>query len=113
MAEDRTTHRLMDADETMSPVDLPGSTLIGGAPLRWTTVVIATASLFLLFTNAATLDGWAKELPPSALAERLTTATTGWMELTDRLGLGAPRAFVHREWKRVEAAQFQGDTARP
>lgn len=100
--------RLMDGDETLSPVDLPGSQTIGGTPLRWTTVVIATATFFLFLTNAVTIDGWAKELPPGPMAARLIGVTSGWVGITDRLGLGAPRAAVHSRWKEAEAARFGG-----
>ena len=104
--------KLMDADETLSPVDLPGSTFIGGRPLGWATAVIATAAAFLLLTNALTIDGWAKELPPSAVTERLTTLTGRWLALTDAVGLGATRALVHGQWKRAEAARFERDSGR-
>ena len=103
----------MKADETMSPVDLPGEDPGEGSPLGWTSIVVATAALFLLFTNAVTIDDWAKDLAPSATTARLTAITGGWMAMTDAVGTGAPRAFVHARWKRIEAAQFQGDGAAP
>ena len=97
---------LMQADETMSPVDLPGAPE-DGQPLRWTSLAIALAALILLFSNAATIDDWAKELPPSAAAEQVTQVTGRWSAFTDRLGLGMPRALLHAQWKRAETAKFQ------
>ncbi|WP_231639262.1 hypothetical protein [Sphingomonas profundi] len=98
--------RLMHGDETMSPVDLPGSTLIGGRPLLWTTTAIYLAAAFLLLTNASAINGWAVELPPTATTARLVAITEGWQATTDRLGLGAPRALVNGWWKRAQAARF-------
>ena len=112
MAEEGAEPRLMDADETMSPVDLPGIEPDdeAGSPLLWTSIVIATVALFLLLANALTIDDWAKGLPPSAATERLTSVTGRWLEITDGVGLGAPRATVHARWKQAEAAQFQEDS---
>ncbi|MDB5684010.1 MAG: hypothetical protein JWM38_2570 [Sphingomonas bacterium] len=106
MADDGKPMRLMQGDDTLSPVDLPGSTMIGGRPLLWTSIVIATATAFLALTNAITIDGWAKELPAGPVAARVIAVTEGWVTLTDRAGLGAPRAFVHRQWKKAEALRF-------
>lgn len=98
-----------------SPVDLPGSTLIGGRPLLWTTVTIAVAALMLLATNGFTLAAWAAEQTPSATMARVVAAADGWQAATDRIGLGATRAWAHRLWKRAQAARFpgQGEDARP
>ena len=102
--------RLMQADDTLSPVDLPGDDY-GGDPLRWASVAIAVAALFLLACNAVTIDGWAKDLPPGPVAARLTQATAGWVAATDRLGLGKPRAIVHAQWQRAQALSFAAGPA--
>ena len=98
--------KLMHDDGTMSPVDLPGSTLIGGRPLLWTTVTVYLAALFLLLTNADAIHGWAVELPPTAVSAQVVAASEQWQSTTDRLGLGATRAVVHGWWKHAEAARF-------
>ncbi len=103
MSEDAADLPLMQSDETLSPVDLPGAEP-GYRPLLWTSGAIATAALFLLLTNAATLDGWAQELPPSAVAERVTEYTGRWAALTRYLG--SPHAWLHQQWKRAENAKF-------
>ena len=101
--------QLMHGDDTMSPVDLPGSTLIGGRPLLWTTVTIYLAALFLLLTNAEAIHGWAVELPPTALSARVVAASEQWQATTDRLGLGTTRATVHGWWKQAQAARFKAE----
>ena len=102
---------LMHGDETMSPVDLPGSALIGGRPLLWASASIYAAAAFLLLTNASAIDGWAVELPPTALTARIVEITGGWKAATDRLGLGAPRATVHSWWTRAQDARFGEERA--
>jgi hypothetical protein len=106
MPEEAQQPPLMDADETMSPVDLPGEEAERPA-LGWATGVIGGATLFLALTNAASIDGWARELPPGPYAGRATAATGHWLEITDAIGIGAPRATVHGWWKRAEAARFR------
>ncbi len=108
MAEDP---RLMHGDETMSPVDLPGSQTIGGRPLLWTSVTVTVAALFLLLTNATAINGWAVELAPTATSARVVAVTEGWERTTDQLGLGAPRAVVHGWWKQAQALRFGSERA--
>jgi hypothetical protein len=108
MAEDP---KLMHGDETMSPVDLPGSMLIGGRPLLWTTLTIYLAAFLLLLANAEAIHGWAVELPPTPLNARVVEASEQWQSATDRLGLGAPRAVVHGWWKHGQAARFGNERA--
>ncbi len=98
-------------DEMESPVDLPGAATIGGRPLAWTATAIATAALFLLVTNAITLDGWAAELAPSETVARLNAVTAGWRDGTDGAGLGTPRAMLHAQWRKAQAARFPGQAA--
>ena len=91
-----------------SPVEIDGQALIGGRPLLWTATAIACATLFLLLTNAVSLDGWAAELPPSEQVARLNDVTGRWRETTDATKIGAPRAAMHAAWKHFEAARFAG-----
>ena len=105
MAEETPEPPLMQADETLSPVDLPGAP--EESALAWASVAIGVAALFLLLTNAATLDGWARDLPPGPYAERATEASGRWAASTDRFGLGSPHAALHALWKKAEAARFQ------
>jgi len=97
--------RLSVADETLSPVDLPDGES-GAHPLRWATTVIATTSLFLLAANAASLDDWANDLTPGSVQERVVGLTGGWKDVTDAVGLGAARAWMHGLWTRAQAARF-------
>jgi hypothetical protein len=98
--------QLMHGDDTLSPVDLPGDVEIGAGALRWTSIAVAVAAVFLLFFNAVTIDDWARDLPPGPAAERLTEATGAWAAAMGRIGLTAPRAIVHGEWKKGQALRF-------
>lgn len=98
--------QLMHGDETMSPVDLPGSTTIGGRPLLWTSAAIYLAAAFLLLTNAGAIHGWAVELPPTATTARIVAVIERWEAITDRLGLSTPRALVHGWWTKAQDARF-------
>lgn len=93
-----------------SPVDLPPDETAGAGRrgLRWTTIVIVTAAALLALFNATALQGWAQDLPPGPLSERIVTATKGWYALTDRIGLTAPGKTIRAAYDRVKAARFDG-----
>ncbi|HEX8447421.1 MAG TPA: hypothetical protein VF649_12515 [Sphingomonas sp.] len=92
--------------ETPSPVDLPGAER--RPALAHAAGTILTASLFLLLTNAQALDGWAAEQEPSETMVRVTNATEDLLAVTERMGAAAPRAWLHRVWKRAQALRFAG-----
>ncbi|AHE54203.1 hypothetical protein [Sphingomonas sanxanigenens] len=100
----------MPHTEFASPVDLPPEE--GGAggrqALRWTTVVIVTAATLLALFNATALRGWAQDLPPGPVSERILTAAEGWYGLTDAAGLTAPGKTIRAAYDRVKAARFGG-----
>ena len=97
--------------ETPSPIDLPGPARLGPGGLRWTAVVIATATLVLLLTNAVALQGWINEQRPGPLQADAAAVADAWVGLTDRMGLGTPRAALHARWKRAEEARFTSRSA--
>lgn len=92
--------------EFESPVDLPRD---GTAkrPLGWATLTIFIASLFLLVTNAFTIEAWVDEQPAGPTQARLAGWAGEWLSATEALGLTAPRAEVHRLWKEGQAARFE------
>jgi hypothetical protein len=92
-------------DEFDSPVDLPRDEP-GRRPLGWTTLTLFVASLFLLVTNAFSIKGWIDEQPASPLQAKLAAWAGEWEDATGSLGLGTPRAEIHRVWKESEAARF-------
>lgn len=97
-------------DEFESPVDEAGSgPALEASALKWTTIVIATASLFLLATNAVTVRGWIDEMEPGPFQARLADVAAQWEDFTGSLGLGAPRAALNRQWKAAQAARFDGN----
>jgi|KBSSwiStaDraftv2_1062776.scaffolds.fasta_scaffold191369_3 hypothetical protein len=104
---------MTDRDILESPVDLPNPTLPKGHPLRWTTICIATASLFLLATNAVSLRDWVDEQTPGPIQAKAAVLAASWQDLTDRVGLGKPRALLHREWKEAQATRFERSPAKP
>ena len=91
--------------ETPSPIDLPASPL--EAPgLGWAATVIVTAALVLLAINAVALRDWAEELTPSPTQARLADAAERWVAITDEVGLGTARGWLHDRWKAIEGAHF-------
>ena len=91
--------------ETPSPIDLPDPRPEYEA-LGWASVVIAIASVVLLLANAVALSGWIDEQPPGPFQARAAEIADEWTALTGSVGLGAPRAMLHAQWKRAEAARF-------
>jgi hypothetical protein len=96
---------MADHHEFESPVDL-ASGESQRHPLRWTTSIIAITSLFLLATNAISLREWIDEQTPGPRQAQLAALAERWDAFTLSIGLGLPRAALHREWKAAEAARF-------
>ena len=94
---------------SLSPVDLPGDVPGMGRPLRWSSDVVATASLVLVLFNAGAVRGWADELPAGPLAEPLIAGADAWHRTTSRLGLAAPVETMRGWWREAQAARFSAD----
>ena len=92
-------------DQLDSPVDLPVEP-IARVALGWASVVIAIAALLLLAANAVSLQDWIDDMPPTPIQQQAAEMAAQWRDTTDRIGLGAPRAWLHERWKRAEAARF-------
>ena len=92
-------------DRSLSPVDLPDPPAPLPHPLRWTTEVIATATLFLLLFNAHALRGWSYQLTPSDYSARIVTVTEGWYDLVGKAGLNAPVEAMHARWQAARDAR--------
>jgi hypothetical protein len=101
---------MSDHHEFESPVDLPTGEPLRH-PLRWTTSIMVIASLFLLATNAISLREWVDEQAPGPRQAQLAALAERWDALTLSIGLGVPRAALHREWKAAEAARFGNQPA--
>lgn len=104
------------ARETPSPIDLPEPQPERDG-LGWASAVIAVATIVLLLGNAVALSGWVDERPPGPLQARAAEIADDWTAFTTSIGFGAPRAALHAQWKRAEAARFasgkQGEGAGP
>ncbi|MFA6114405.1 MAG: hypothetical protein WC729_10440 [Sphingomonas sp.] len=87
------------------PVDLPGPAGQERA-LRWTAIVIGVATLSLALTNANAITSWGAEQTPGPRVAQLLERADRWRETTDSVGLGAPRATMHRIWKKIEEARW-------
>jgi hypothetical protein len=93
--------------ETPSPIDLPAEP-VDAPGLGWTGVILAVAAVLLLALNAVSLRDWASDLTPSPAQARLADATQGWLDFTEAVGVGRPRAWLHDQWKKAENARFGG-----
>lgn len=99
-------------EDTLSPVDLPGEAGQGqGQGLRWTTIVIAAATLTLLPLNATALRGWAYELKPTPLNAHVVAATERWYDVMAAIGLTAPVETMHGWWQGLQSLEFGGSGA--
>jgi hypothetical protein len=88
------------------PVDLPDDPIGRRAALGWTTIALGVAAVSLALTNAASIASWSAELTPGSGTARILDDADRWHAATDRAGLGAPRATMHRMWRKMEEARW-------
>jgi len=91
--------------ETPSPIDLPDEPLERPG-LLWTGATIAIAALLLFVMNAVALRDWIEEQAPSPVQAQAAALAEQWVTITDDIGLGRPRAWLHDLWKKAEGATF-------
>ena len=89
-----------------SPVDLPEPLIPPRSPLRWTSTVIAVATLVLALLNAHAIRGWAYQLPPGDWSERTVSASEAWYDAVGELGLNRPVAAMHGGWESLRTRPF-------
>jgi len=95
-------------EDTLSPVDLPAPPAPLPHALRWASTAIAAATLFLALFNAHALRGWAYDLPPSAVGERVIGAAESWHNATATLGLNRPVETMRGWWQSAKEIRFAG-----
>lgn len=91
--------------ETSSPIDLADPPLERPG-LGWTSATLALATFLLLVANAVSLRDWIDDLPPSPAQAQASTIVGRWLEASEAIGIGRPRAWLHELWKQAEAARF-------
>ena len=96
---------------SQSPVDLPEPATPLDHPLRWTTTVLAVATLSLALLNAHAIRGWAYQLPEGAASERAVSVAEAWHGLADRAGLNAPGAAMRGQWQGARARRFEAQSS--
>jgi len=74
--------------------------------VRWTSAVIATASLFLFVFNAGALKNWSASLKPNDVTVALAGVAADWEALIERAGLTTPRVFLHDAWAAARTLTF-------
>jgi hypothetical protein len=99
--------------DTSSPVDLAEPVPPLPHPLRWTTLVILTASLVLAIFNAGAIRGWSYQLTPGPVSARIVAAAEGWYDLTAAAGLDRPAATLRGWWLKVKELRFGDESAEP
>ncbi|HEX5183855.1 MAG TPA: hypothetical protein VFW19_11980 [Allosphingosinicella sp.] len=92
--------------DTLSPVDLPEPAVPLPHPLRWTTTVIAVATLFLALFNAPALRSWSYQLAPNDETARVVTVAETWYDLVGKAGLNVPVETMHAWWQSARDARF-------
>ena len=98
---------------TLSPVDLPEPATPLPHALRWTSLVIAVATLVLFLLNAHTLRSWSYQLPPNEHSARVVTIAETWYDIADGLGLNRPAEAMHGWWQAAKDARFEERVAPP
>jgi hypothetical protein len=101
---------LPGADMT-SPVDLPPAEGEEPHPLLWASVAILVAAAFLFLFNATALRGWAYQLEPGPVSERVVTVSGGWYDQTGRFGLNRPVEAMSGWWEALKDVEFGGGEA--
>jgi hypothetical protein len=76
--------------------------------LAWTTGVIVVITALLALFSAASMKSWAETLPPTPVNAVIRQSAEDWFATTERLGLAAPRAWLHDQWQAARAAKFGG-----
>lgn len=89
-----------------SPVLVTPDPVDDRAPLRWTTGVIAGATVLLAVLNAHAVGAWFDELTPGPASEPLRAPVGYWTGTTQAHGLDAPRALLRSGWEKVRGARF-------
>jgi hypothetical protein len=98
---------------TLSPVDLPDPPEPLPHGLRWTSQVIAVATLVLALLNAHAIRSWSYQLPPNSWSAQAVTAAEAWYDALDRLGLNRPVEAMHDDWQSLKDKRFGGQQASP
>ena len=86
---------------TDSPIpvpDDPDDPIARARAVRWTSVVLATAALFLFVFNAPALKNWSASLRPNDATVAIANVAAAWEQLVAGAGLTTPRAIVHDAW---------------
>ena len=100
---------------SLSPVDLPEPlepTAAAPDGLRWTSTVIAVATLTLALLNAHALRGWTWQLSPDAYSAKAVAAAEAWHDALGAIGLNQPVETIHRRWQSLKDLRFP-DQASP
>jgi hypothetical protein len=93
--------------DSLSPVDLPDPPAPLPHGLKWTSLVIAWASLVLFFLNAHAIRGWSYQLAPGAASAKAVNAAETWFDTVDQAGLNRPVETMHGWWQAAREVRFQ------
>ena len=74
--------------------------------LGWTCAVIAVITGLMALFSAASMKSWAETLAPTPANLAIRQAAEGWYDMTDHIGLAAPRAGLHGLWQSWREARF-------
>jgi hypothetical protein len=76
--------------------------------LAWTCGVIVVITALLALFSAQSMKSWAETLPPSPTNLIVRQAAENWFDVTDNLGLAAPRAGLRSVWTSLHQPTFPG-----
>ena len=74
--------------------------------LAWTCGVILVIVVLLALFSAQSMKSWAETLPPTPTNLQIRQAVEGWYDVTDHIGLAAPRAGMRSAWTALHQPKF-------
>jgi len=95
------------------PEPAPGDDEMAARDRRWTSRIIAVATVFLLVFNAASIQNWSRQQPPGWVTATVQQLSDVWSAQLMQLGADQPRQTVRDAYHALTEARFGGPPTPP